>query len=261
MFPAIYFAKFPNYAVINQVQSGADSNYNSLQASLRMTSWHGLTSQFNYTWSHNLDFETGLIPYIPQDSTNPKGEYGNSDLDTRNTFIAYLIYDVPGSAHGPQQLSHGWQLNSGLNFHGGQPYTVVASTNTSGNGEFADRADPVPGVNPYTGVSHSVSNGLVQWFNPAAFQDPPQGQYGTERRGQYFNPGFSQVDFSVLKNTKLTERITLQLRLRCLTYSIASIWRPWAFQPTVIPTAPSFRPSAPILPSRESDQENPSTPS
>jgi hypothetical protein len=208
-----YFAKFPNYAVINQVQSGADSNYNSLQAMLRMTSWHGFTSQFNYTWSHNLDFETGLIPYIPQNSTNPKGEYGNSDLDTRNTFIAYLIYDVPGSAHGPQWVSHGWQLNSGLNFHGGQPYTVTASTNASGNGEFADRADPVPGVNPYTGVSHSVSNGLVQWFNPAAFQDPPQGQYGTERRGQYFNPGFSQVDFSVLKNTKLTERVTLQLRV------------------------------------------------
>ena len=110
-------------------------------------------------------------------------------------------------------MSHGWQLNSGLNFHGGQPYTVTASTNASGNGEFADRADPVPGVNPYTGVSHSVSNGLVQWFNPAAFQDPPQGQYGTERRGQYFNPGFSQVDFSVLKNTKLTERVTLQLRV------------------------------------------------
>ena len=35
-----YFAKFPNYAVINQVQSGADSNYNSLQAMLRMTAWH-----------------------------------------------------------------------------------------------------------------------------------------------------------------------------------------------------------------------------
>ena len=72
-------------------------NYNSLQAMLRMTAWHGLTTQLNYTWSHNLDFETGLIPYIPQDSTNPKGEYAdNSDLDTRNTFIAYLIYDVSG---------------------------------------------------------------------------------------------------------------------------------------------------------------------
>jgi hypothetical protein len=213
-----YFSKFPNYAVINQVQSGANANYNSLQATLRIANWHGLVSQFNYTWSHNLDFETGLIPYMPQDSTNPRGEYGNSDLDTRNTFIAYLTYDIPGSSHGPRWLSHGWQLNSALNFHGGQPYTVVASTNSSGNGEFADRADVIPGVNPYAGLSHKVVDGVVQWFIPfgspgSAFTDPPQGQYGTERRNQYYNPGFSQVDLSVFKNTKITEKFTLQLRV------------------------------------------------
>jgi hypothetical protein len=208
-----FFAKFPNYAVINQVESGADSNYNSLQATLKLASWHGFISQFNYTWSHNLDFETGLIPYMPQDSTDPKAEYGNSDLDTRQTFIAYLTYDVPGSSHGPHWLSHGWQLNSGLNFHGGQPFTVVAVNNDSGNGEFADRADVVPGINPFAGVSHKVVNGVVQWFNTAAFVDPPQGQYGTERRNQYYNPGFSQVDLSVFKNMKITEKATLQLRV------------------------------------------------
>ena len=34
-----------------------------------------------YTWSHSLDEETGLIPYLPQNSFNLKGEYGNSDFD------------------------------------------------------------------------------------------------------------------------------------------------------------------------------------
>jgi Carboxypeptidase regulatory-like domain len=206
-----YFSQFPNYSVINQVQSGENANYNSLQAILKTQSWHGLTSQFSYTWSHGLDYETGLIPYLPQDSTNLKAEYGNSDFDTRHAFASFIVYNVPGSAHGPQALTHGWQLNSGLYFHSGQPFTVLAGTNASGNGENADRADTT-GIDPFAGVSHALTNGLVQWFNPAAFTDAPAGQYGTTRRGQYTNPGFSDVDFSVIKNTKLTERVTLQLR-------------------------------------------------
>ncbi len=207
-----YFAQFPNFASINQLESRDNSNYNSLQALLRIAAWHGLTSQFSYTWSHALDDETGLFPYPPQDSTNPKGDYGNSDFDTRHTFIAYATYDIPGSARGPQWLSHGWQLNSIVNLHGGQPYTVAASTNSSGNGEFNDRADAVPGVDPYAGVSHKIVDGVAQWFNPAAFVDPPQGQYGTTRRNAYYNPGFSEADLSVFKNTKIHERVTLQLR-------------------------------------------------
>jgi len=152
-----------------------------------------------------------LIPYLPQDSTNLKAEYGNTDFDTRHAFAAFMVYNVPGSARGPYGLTHGWQLNSGLYFHTGQPFTVLASTNASGNGENADRADAT-GISPFAGVSHAISGGLVQWFNPAAFADPPSGEYGTTRRGQYPNPGFSDVDFSVIKNTKITERVTLQLR-------------------------------------------------
>ncbi|MGH9830285.1 MAG: hypothetical protein ACREDR_44310 [Blastocatellia bacterium] len=209
----LFFVKFPNYGVINQVQSGEGANYNSLQALIRTVAWHSLTSQFSYTLAHALDYETGLTPYLPQDSTNLKAEYGNSDFDTRHAFVGYVVYDVPGSSHGPKNLTHGWQVSSGLAFHTGQPYTPMASTNSSGNGESFDRADAVPGVSPYAGLCHCIVGRVVQWFNPAAFQDPPQGQYGNIRRGQYFNPGFSDVDLSVLKNTKITERFTLQLRV------------------------------------------------
>ena len=44
-----YFNKFPNYAVINQVESEANSNYNSLQALIRTTNWHHVTTQMTYT--------------------------------------------------------------------------------------------------------------------------------------------------------------------------------------------------------------------
>ena len=205
-----YFSQFPNYAVINQVESEANSNYNSLQALLRTTNFHHITTQMTYTWSHSLDEETGLIPYLPQNSFNLKGEYGNSDFDVTNTFTAYAGYDVPGSSHGPKWLTNGWQLNSLLSFHGGLPFSVTASHENSGNGESADRANQIG--NPFAGVNHAIVNGSVQWFNTAAFEDPALGTYGTSRRGQYRNPGFSDVDLSVFKNTKVTEWMTLQLR-------------------------------------------------
>jgi Carboxypeptidase regulatory-like domain len=206
-----YFSQFPDFSVINQVQSRYNANYNSLQAIVRTAAWHGVTSQLSYVWSHTLDQGTGLIPYLPQNSYNLAAEYGNSDLDQRHSFSGYVTYAIPGSSHGPSKLTHGWELNSLISFHTGNPYTPVSSSNSSGNGEYADRADAT-GVNPYAGVSHNIVNGLVQWFNPAAFTDPAQGQYGTLRRGQYFNPGYGDIDFSVLKNTPITERVTLQFR-------------------------------------------------
>jgi hypothetical protein len=206
-----YFTAFPQYGVINQIQSRNTSNYNSLQALVRTESWHGLVSQFSYTWSHSLDEDTGFLPYLPQDSTNPMGDYGNSDFDVRNTFTGYVIYDVPAFRHGAEWLTHGWQLNSLLTLHDGTPYTVTADTNASGNGENADRANLVG--SPYAGLSHKIQNGTLQWFNPAAFADPPEGQYGTLRRGQFSNPGYEDVDLSVFKNTRITERATTQLRV------------------------------------------------
>ena len=201
---------------MNQLESSLNSNYNSLQTLIRSSNVHGLTAQATYTWSHALDYETGLVPYLPPNSLNVKSEYGNSDFDTRNTFTAFVNYQVP-KFKGPERLSKGWEINSGISLHGGQPFSVVASSNASGNGDYADRANLVPGTNPFAGVSHNVvksagNPGFVQWFNGADFADPAPGTFATTRRNQFFNPGFADADVSVFKNTKLTERATLQLR-------------------------------------------------
>ena len=55
-----------------------------------------LSSQFSYTWGHNLDEVTQYRGQLPQDSTNFKGDYGNSDFDTRNGFVGYANYEIPG---------------------------------------------------------------------------------------------------------------------------------------------------------------------
>jgi len=199
-----YGHAFPNYGTINQVSSIGNSNYSSLQTTLKTNQWHRFTSQFSYTWSHGLD---ELTQYRNANITNAlcfHCDYGNMDYDTRHAFVTYFTYDVPGSSHGPSWLSNGWQVNSLVTFHSGQPFTVYTGNDTSGTGEGEDRVDIVPGVSPYAGASKSIVNGLVQWVTPGAFTNPSSPSFGDMRRNQLTAPGYGDVDLSVFKNTKFS---------------------------------------------------------
>ena len=81
--------------MINELRSNLGSNYNSLQATLKLVNYHGLSGQAGYTWAHALDYETGLLPYLPQSFYNERAEYGNSDYDTRQVLSGYMSCAVP----------------------------------------------------------------------------------------------------------------------------------------------------------------------
>jgi hypothetical protein len=191
--------QFPNYGGINQLNSIGTSNYNALQSTLRLRAWHGLTSQFVYTWAHALDEITAYRGAIPRDSTNLKAEYGNGDFDTRHNFSATFTWDIPGSSYGPKILTHGWQVNSLMTFHGGQPLDGVRT----GFDQIA---------NPFAGVSHKFNKSGVTWINPNSFA-PGATFLGNLRRNQIFGPGYSAVDLSVFKNIPITERVRAQFRV------------------------------------------------
>jgi hypothetical protein len=209
-----YYAQYPNYGVINQIQAAGTSNYNALQALLRFANWHGISSQASYTWAHTFDEQSQMYLYNPENSLCFKCDYGNSDFDVRNTFTTYVSYDFPKFTGGSRFVTlatNGWQLNSLVNLHSGPPFTIFSSTNPSGTGEYADRASLVPGQTPFT--SHNIQNYSVNWINPAAFVDAPAGTYGNTPRNAFAGPGFADVDLSVFKNTHITERVNAQFRV------------------------------------------------
>jgi len=192
------------YSDVNQIQSIGTSNYNSLQAIFRTTSWRGFTSQLAYTWGHNLDEVTAYRGALPQNSYDFKGDYGASDFDTRNSVVGYINYDIP-TFKGPKLLTAGWQLNSAFSFKGGQPITVYTASDNSGTNEGVQRPNQI--ANPLLGMSHKLvkpSDGTpyVQWLNTNAYEQPADGTWGNVRRNNVYGPGFSDVDFSVFKNTK-----------------------------------------------------------
>ncbi|MDR3774493.1 MAG: hypothetical protein P4L26_14160 [Terracidiphilus sp.] len=201
--PRPYYAKFSNHGVVDELQTWTNSNYNSLQASLRIHAWHGIASQLHYTWAHTLDMSS--FGGAPQDSTNPDGDYGNSDFDTRNNFTAFFQYEVPSGECGLKWLTKGWTTNSTLSFRSGLPFSLDAIGDWSGTSENLDH----PGLigRPYAGTFHQATSSGVYWFNAYAFAFPNPGSFGTFRRNQLYGPGFGDVDLSVVKTTQVTERV------------------------------------------------------
>ncbi len=209
-----YGKQFPNYGTINQVSSIGTSNYSSLQSTLRTTDYHHLTSQFSYTWAHGLDILSQYRGANITNALNPKADYGNMDYDTRHAFSSYLSYNIPGGSRF-KAFSNGWQVNSLLTFHSGQPYTIYTGNDTSGTGEGEDRVDMVSGANPYAGASKSIVKQQVQWITAGAFKNPAGYSFGSMRRNQLNAPGYGDVDLSLFKNTSFEvhgHNINTQLR-------------------------------------------------
>jgi Carboxypeptidase regulatory-like domain/TonB dependent receptor len=198
--------QFPNVGSIVQLNSNGTSNYNSLQSTLRVRSFHRLSTQFSYTWAHALDVMSAYRGVIPLDSFNLKAEYGSGDFDTRHNFTTSLTYEVPGSSHGPKILTHGWQVNSLLSFHTGQPFNITGGLSRPGCDLVGD---------PFAGVNHtfSAAAGGEQWVNPAAFNcSSPTTFLGNLTRNKFYGPGYGAVDLSVFKNIPIGERFRVQLR-------------------------------------------------
>lgn len=228
-----YAAQFPNFGVINEVGSNGTSNYNSLQTTLKIHSWHKLNSQFAYAWSHALDEVTYYRGRLPQNSFNLKGDYGNSDFDTRHNFTAFFNYELPGGSHA-RLLTNGWQVTTLLSFHTGQPFNITSDNDAAGTGEGFQRPNLVG--DPFAGVSHSVitaSDGTkyVQWINATAFVDAAPGTFGNLSRNRFYGPGFGSVDFSVFKNTRINERVTTQLRFEFFNLFNRANWAPPSTNP------------------------------
>src|SRR5580698_3451026 len=155
-----FAAQYPNYGSIIELNSIGNSNYNSLQTTLRVRTWHGFTSQLSFTWAHELDEVSEYRGAIPLDSFNLAQEYASGDFDTRRNFTAFWSYDIPG-AHRWKLLTSGWQFDGFVSLHSGQPFNFDGGTQR-------------PGVNliaaPYAGINQTFVAGVgEQWVNPAAF--------------------------------------------------------------------------------------------
>ena len=204
--------------------SWAKSSYNSLQTSLRFQNFHGFSSVLNYTWSHSIDTASDGQDYVPnatqpQDSYNPAAERAASNFDMRHHFLWNYTYEFPSKAQSLKWLLNGWAMDGVLTLESGMPFNLSIGTESfyndyTGTGEFYGRPDlcGVGGAIACSGVASPYSGvGGVNLLNLAAFTTP-QGVPGNVPRNAFVGPTFKNFDFSLVKNTALTERLHMQLR-------------------------------------------------
>jgi len=200
----------PNYSQVAVFSTISDSTYNSLQAQVRFVNWHRLSGFASYVFSKSLDGASDGIDFngstaaFPQDSDNLKAEKGPSTFDARHRFTAAMNFGVPVWSALPNKLASGWQLNTIVTAMSGQPIGIITAGFNGFNGR--QRPDVVPGVPQILGGS--PANGYI---NPLAFATP-SGEDGNLGRDAVYGPGFWNIDFSVTKDTHLTEQLVLQLR-------------------------------------------------
>ncbi len=222
---------FGNFFYINREESTAYSNYNSLQTSLRINNWHGLSSQANFVWSHSIDNASDSEDFIPNasqpnNSLAPQLEKGNSDFDIRRRFTWNFVYAFPAFQGSLAKFKNGWGIDGILNLQDGQPFQLNYNFegDYSGSGEGFDRPDVV-GPIQYGGSPSDFLN-LSSFAAPCTFGNPsattPQGDsncipgtrhFGDLGRNALRAPAFKELNFSISKSTPLTERLTLQFRV------------------------------------------------
>jgi hypothetical protein len=217
--PAIGARPNPNFADIDIETASGQNIYHSLQTSFNKRFKSGLSLDGNYTWSHAIDSvdDQGLFDGAPQDINNYKAERGNSSGDARNSGSFNALYVLPvghgqrflSGAHGfADKLIGGWEIASLGTIRSGIAMTVYIPVSQSGNGNYTNQRPNVVGGVSVVPTNQSITN----WINAAAFAEPATGTFGDAGRGIVFGPKLANVDLSAIKTTRLTERVTFQLR-------------------------------------------------
>ncbi|HEX6190663.1 MAG TPA: carboxypeptidase regulatory-like domain-containing protein [Pyrinomonadaceae bacterium] len=226
--PGLPFVPRPNpfFDDITQIESRANSRYDSLQARFQQRLDFGLALLGSYTWSKSEDdasnfFSSAGDPNFPQDSHNLGAERGPSNFDARHRFVLSYSYDLPfgkgrrflADDGWVSKLLSGWQTLGIVTLQSGRPFTValLPEIDNSGTGRsvLGFGANDRPNV---VGDPNLSSPSADRWFNTAAFAFPAPGTFGNAGRNILRGPGYQNVNASLMKNTLLTERFNLQFR-------------------------------------------------
>jgi hypothetical protein len=203
---------FLGYAGIKTRGPIYTNNYNSLQLSLNHHS-HGLQVGLAYTYSKDLTTQSADRDVYSTYQYNLKLDYGPATYNQPHTFTASYVYDLPfykGQQGLVGRVAGGWEVSgitqflSGQNFSISQPFDPWDPTGANlGTGTSGTRPDQIAAV--------QKTKTVAAWFSTNSFK-PAVGHWGSEGSGSLLGPGFNNWDLAAIKNVKVVERVSFQLR-------------------------------------------------
>jgi hypothetical protein len=227
----------PNWTARTRVHSSFGNSFYqglSLDGIKRLS--YGFQLQMTYTYAKSIDEGSGLSSgdnlygTVRTNYWDPLMNRGLSQFDLRHNFATNFTYNIPlaenltGMAGA---LAKGWQVNGIVSVSSGFPLTL------EDGGPNRARRDPI-GANDFmrpnlipNGDQNPVLGGPDQYFDPSQFvpsycsgsrvcfsgePDYRPGYYGNLGRNTLISPGLATFDFSIAKNTPLTEQKRIQFR-------------------------------------------------
>lgn len=206
---ANYYRQYVGFGAINLVEDQGNAHYHGLQATIRATSWKGITVGAAYTYSHTWDVIDAQLFNNLTNPQNPRYSFGTSGFDRRQIGVVNFNYDLPifnhskGLAH---NLIGGWAISGVGSMQSGNPLTINAGNNTLGlGGNATSYADQVGTVTyPHT---------AKQWFNPVGvFSQPAALTWGNSHRSAVKGPGRDAWNLSLFKDFHFTEATGVQFK-------------------------------------------------
>jgi hypothetical protein len=224
-----------------QATNRATSQYDSLQVSYNQRAWHGLDTQYNFTWSKCFDDNSvnrgGAGDYPQLNNINAVGSTalgvanikdtrGLCDHDVRLNFNIGGIYSFPTIRPIGERLGGGWQLSTIFTAISGRPFTaILGGSDRSGQGLTGNGIRAAWDGSPVHYNTRNPDNYVVEQYGGtdpcgrtgggipvSPFYIPCDGTVGNSPRNLFIGPGLAQWDMSLIKNTKITEKVSVEFR-------------------------------------------------
>jgi hypothetical protein len=192
------------------------SSYNALQVGLTHRASANLVYQFAYTYSHCIDsaYTYGGLGFnnVTSAITNPydwNADKGNCSFDLRHNVSFNTVYMLPFKGN---RLKEGWQVSGVTSWHTGVNYSLGEGDQADlGNTFDSERPNFVPNA-PGCNDNVYANQNVNHWFNLNCFAPSTYGSVGNLGRNNLIGPGYAETDIGVTKNTRIGERVTLQIR-------------------------------------------------
>ena len=211
--------RYPAFTGIRVATNGSDSWFNALQISLQKRFDRNYQFQVSYSYSKSLDTASGMAASdfgntstLPQNYYNLRGQRGVSAFHMSHTFSTNYTWEIPFPGGGAgQAILGGWAINGIFSLTSGTPVNIEIPDTLD------NERDRTVGDESRPSLAAGKSNNPVlgdpaQWFDGLAFELAPRGFYGNLGRLTGRGDKFTNVDFSLVKNTRLAEGVNLQFR-------------------------------------------------
>jgi hypothetical protein len=194
-------------------RSFANSNYNSLQASVQRSAAN-MTVVASYTFSKSIDDTSSYGGWV--NFSNYRLSRSLSSFDLTHNFVVSYAYQIPFDRAFrvlPKRMTQGWSINGITRFATGLPITISQGGDWSLTGTYGvDMPNYIGGLVFSDPHGRATDGRLHEYFNKSAFSSETLGVVGNSSGRFFHGPGTNNWDLSVHKDTRLYETMTLQFR-------------------------------------------------